>query len=349
MKAKAIILLAVLIVCAQAVQGRNNEHKSYRTFKTSVAVDPKLMIDHRFGNVTVVEWDKREIFFDVVIKSYAKSEKDAAYNIEMADMRLTNNGNVVRWTASADGLRGKDSSVEIDATVYVPADVAMDITASFGHVRLPEVHRNLTCNLKFGNLYAERLSGRKNKVSVQHGNINIDDMRQLDGTIAFGNVTLGNAGNMVLDSKHSNLKLGVVDTLRMEVTFGGVNIQSAGVCNASSSHSTVHISEVRNVLEMDNLKFGGLKVMKVLDGFSSVNINSSYSNVNIGVVPTASFHVDLSSSHGGVGINDLDADRVSAVKESFTVTHRGIVGKAANPVARITVRVGFGSVTLKRY
>jgi hypothetical protein len=171
-------------------------------------------------------------------------------------------------------------------------------------VELPTGSR-LTAETSAG---AVRSTGRLGATRIKSSMVDLDTTGDLWVRAMHGNVTVANAdGGVEITADHGQIRLGAI----------------AGDAVLKASHGTIILGECGGELEA-KLSYGDLDITKVLDSVTaktaygnislheistgSIQVESGYGQITIGVQAGVSAWLDLSSKDGRVR-NELDGDR----------------------------------------
>lgn len=197
-------------------------------------------------------------------------------------------------------------------------------------VELPTGSR-LTAELAVGNV---RTVGRLGATRIKNstGAVEVDTTGDLWLRAGHGNATVGTAeGGMELTADHGQIRVGAVagDAI-LKASHGTITVgQSGGDLDAKLSYGDL---EVTTALASVSAKtaYGSIQLGEVSSG--SVEVESGYGQVTIGVRPGVPAWLDLSSKDGRLR-NELDGDRAPDGSEQTVA---------------IRARTRFGDINIRR-
>lgn len=277
------------------------------TYSTPSPID--LAVDVQVGAIEVVAADRSDTVVTVSPTSPTKE----------ADRR-----GAAETTVDFDGRRLTVITPKPRFTVVGPKE-SVDV-----RVELPTGSR-LTAEIAFG---SARTTGRlgATRIKALGGGAHVDATGDLWVRAGHGNVS-GVAADGVVEvvADHGSIRLG----------------QVSGNAVLKASHGSVHVEEAAGDLEA-NLSYGDLEVTRALGsvvaktaygsirldevGAGSVEADSGYGEVSVGVRDGVPAWLDLASKNGRVR-NELEADRAP---------------DAAEQVVTVRVRTKFGDVNVRR-
>lgn len=294
-----------------------------KTYSKSYAVDgnDKLLIDNRFGKVTVNTWNKSEFKVDVEIKAFANNDDEAQKALDQVNIKDSKENSVVSFTTVIGNNGSKNSlwgnwtnhgKTVINYTVYMPAKNALTITNRYGNTILPDLDGKITINNSYGSLKAKSLTNADNVINVRYGSADIENLIGSD----------------------------------LDVTYGSLNLQSADKLNANVSYGSAKIGKVNNAGTI-NVKYGALKINDLGKSLKKLSINSSFSPVKLSSLANTNADFDVSVNMCGFnyddGINVVSQTPENSRSWSSTKTYKGHIGKG-NSDNIVVIKASYGSV-----
>lgn len=153
-----------------------------------------------------------------------------------------------------------------------------------------------------------RSSGRLGATRVKGSWAELDSTGDLWIRAMHGNVTVGNAdGDVEITADHGQIRIGTVTgDLTLKASHGSVQIDEAGgELDAKLSYGDLDITRARESVTAKTA-YGTIRVQEVSSG--SVQVESGYGQIDIGVTTGIPAWLDLSSKNGRVR-NELEGDR----------------------------------------
>lgn len=329
---------------------QDREAKMTKTLRTPISAEPKLYFQGRYTNLTVIYSDAQEMRAEaeVICRGGKQKNVDEALGSVYIDLKKT--GNTVYLSSGINGSLGNNTSVTIDIQLFLPADTRIELDSKYGNVRLPSLDRDLRCDLSYGNLSTENLTGSTNIVSVKYGSISMENTPRLDLTLSYGKLTAGDIGELKVNSRYSTLRVDNLNVIDISSQYDNLQLRKLDRLSATTAHSTIRIDELTGSIDIADLKYGGLEISKTYPEFSKINITSSYSNIKIGLMPECNFLFELSARYGSINIKDIELSesRISSTNNRHTY-HEGRVGASTPSGGNITINVSYGNIIFKKY
>ena len=311
----------------------NNIQDKIKNYSKSYPADgnDKLVIDNKYGRVTVNTWAKNEFKVDVQIKGYAKDDETAQKMVDAITVSDSKDGDVVSFRTNFNGNNTSNSiwklftnmnnnhKVEVNYIIYMPAKNALDIDNRYGATVLPDIDGKVSINSSYGSFEAKTLSHANNEIRVHYGSAHIESLNSCDLDVGYG-----------------SLDLGSVDKLTSNI-----------------SYSTIKIGKIKGSAEMNARYAGGIEIDELDKNFSSFSLNASYSSIKMGINNNATnADFDITVHYGGF---DYGSVPVEVTKKSPadsekgfhpTQNYKGHIGKGS-PDKMISIRSSYGGVTFE--
>ncbi|WP_448701029.1 hypothetical protein ACFGVR_02980 [Mucilaginibacter sp. AW1-3] len=201
--------------------------------------DDKVVIDNKWGKVTVNTWNKSEVKVEAQIRADAMETDEAQKLLDAVKIDDSKDGSTVSFTTKVEPTDGNNSwgwgtnngkpfvrKVYISYTIYMPSKNALQITNRFGGVELPDFDGKLTVNSTYGNFTAKKLSNTANEISSRNGATNIESLNGGQLKVQYGSLDLGTVENLNVDANVSAVKIGKIKSgATLNVKYGpGVQI-----------------------------------------------------------------------------------------------------------------------------
>jgi Putative adhesin len=195
-------------------------------------------------------------------------------------------------------------------------------------VELP-IGSRLTAETSSGGVHSV---GRLGATRVKSSMVELDSTGDLWVRAMNGNVTVAKAdGGVEITADHGQIRIGTVtgDAI-LKASHGSVTVgESSGDLEARLSYGDLEITKALASVEAKTA-YGSIQLSEVSSG--SVQVESGYGQVTVGVQPGVPAWLDLSSKNGHVR-NGLDGDRAPAASEQ---------------TVEVRVRTQYGDITIQR-
>lgn len=259
------------------------------TFSTPSPID--LAITLQVGRIDVVASDRSDTIVTVSPTSEGKAVDRRGADETKVDFdgeRLTITGPKPRFS-----IVGPTESV--DLVIELPSGSRFTADIPVGSVRT------------IGRLGATR-------VKASTGAVELDATGDLWVRAGHGNIIVGSAdGGIELIADHGQIRVGTVagDTI-MKSSHGNISVdECGGDLEAKLSYGDLEIGTARGSVSAKTA-YGSIQVQEVVNG--SIDLESGYGTLTVGVQPGVPAWLDLSSREGRVR-NELDGDRAPEADE----------------------------------
>jgi len=308
----------------------SNTQERIKNYSKSYSVDgnDKLAIDNKYGRVTINTWNKNEVKVDVQIKGSASDDETAQKLIDAISISDSKDGNVVSFRTNFGSGNSSMWSLfsnmndrhraEVNYTIYMPSTMSLDLRNRYGAVVLPSLSGKVVIDNAYGSLVAKGLTNPSNELNFRYYEVSIEELKGASLSLSYGSLKLGNVGR-----------------LDANVNYAPVDIEKL---NTSGTFS---------------LKYGGgIKIGEISKALKSLDIDSKYSSVNIGLKGDENFDFDVTVKYGSFNFDDnrlkITSKSPSDDEKGYhpTKNYRGYAGNS-NSNNKISINTTYQSVKLE--
>ena len=288
-----------------------------KNYSKSFTVNPhdKLQIDNLYGKISVNTWNRNEIKVDVQVKVAAKDDADAKKLLSKVSINNSKKGtnvlfktNIAKegvWTMISGNNKNVYRRVEINYNIFMPTRNVLDISNQWGVIELPDFEGKVVINCSYTNLFAQSLSNTA-EIHINNGDAKIAKLKMSDLNISYGNLSLGSADKLTAVVNFSSAKIGKINT--------------SGVIS---------------------MQYGtGLQIDDLDKNMKNLSVNSSFSNVQLGLSDTKNANFNVTVRNGSFSYNN-PAINVATKNPSDSTANNGEWQAAQNYKGQ----VGKGSTT----
>lgn len=197
-------------------------------------------------------------------------------------------------------------------------------------VELPTGSR-VTAELSVGSVRADGHLGAT-RIKAMTGSVELDGTEDLWMRAGHGSATVRSAdGNAEITADHGQIRVGTVTgDVSLKASHGSIDIEeSGGDLEAKLSYGDLIIARALGSVTAKTA-YGAIQLGEVSNG--SIQVESGYGEVTIGVRPGVSAWLDLSSKEGRVR-NELEGDSAPASSEQTVA---------------VRARTQFGNISVRR-
>jgi hypothetical protein len=277
------------------------------TFPTPTPID--LAIDLQVGAIDIVAGDRS----DTVVTVSPTSPSRAVDRRGAEETRVDFDGRRLTVTGPRPRLAWIGPTESVDVRVELPAGSRLTAEIASGALR------------STGRLGATR-------VKSSTGSVDIESAGDLWLRASHGNATVGSAAGAVeVTTDHGQIRIGsVAGDAILKASHGSVEVgESGGDLEAKLSYGDLQITAALASVAAKTA-YGSIQLGEVSSG--SIQVESGYGEVAVGVRPGVAAWLDLSSKEGRVR-NELDSDTAP--------------GEGEQSVA-VRARTQFGDIAVRR-
>jgi hypothetical protein len=343
------LLLFSLTLSAQEVTKKY--HKEY-----TAGVNTTLDISNKYGDVVVDTWDKNQVVIDVKVTVEMPNKERAQKLLDYIDVQFDQSGNDISAKTVIDskfnftGWGSGSRKFSIDYNIKMPSVTALTLSNKYGNTDLDDLQGLVNLDIKYGNLTASNLTRGNvkplNSLNLAYGKGSIDDAGWLDLTLRYcGNMDITNCQALLLDSKYSKLNIDKASSIVGESKYDNIKIEDITNFVIDNGYTGVSIGTLSKKLDY-NGSYGSLTVDRVPVGFESINVETRYMGVKLGIDESADYKLDAKVSYGGLKYNEDNFKNQKRIVENNSTEVSGVIGKEESPEAKVHVVSSYGSVRL---
>jgi predicted PolB exonuclease-like 3'-5' exonuclease len=150
---------------------------------------------------------------------------------------------------------------------------------------------------------------------------------------------------LLLDSKYSKLSVGEASSIVGESKYDNLKIDNINNLVLENGYTTVTIRQLTKKLTY-NGSYGSFSIDRVPAGFESVDLETHYMGVRIGIDESASYKLEAKVTYGSLKYNEDNFKNQRRIVENNSNEVSGTVGKEESPTAKVNVLASYGSVKL---
>lgn len=266
----------LMLVCSPSVLNAQVE----KVFEREIDTEPYsyLRIDHKFGRVECINWDKEALKVEVRIDGDQKSIENLKEYLEV-DFDV-NGKTILLSTNYKTGNLKRNGSVDI--SVMMPAEINLEIANSFGSTYIEHVLGDTDLDCSFGDLKCMQLDGESNNISNKFGNLEIEYIAKGDISSKNGNLEIVKAGYITVESMFGNTEIGAVKHLEIEGKNGHTEIEEVVNLEFEGAFGSLEVGEVSGSLDVEN-SYGSTNIHNLESSSESVSVISKFGTARIGV------------------------------------------------------------------
>ena len=352
-KLAILLLLVPSIVFANNDNGKKKHEKSKSINKTfDVNSNATLEIYNKYGDINVTSWDKNTVEIDVKIIVKGNDLDDVEDRLEKINVEFNASKSLVEARtfignkSSSWGFRKKSKNIsyKINYTVKMPVTNNVKLNNDYGSIRLDEVEGNAEINCDYGKVMLGDLKGNDSSINLDYcSSSSVDSMKDGDINVDYSKITIDKAGTVDLSTDYSTVKFRDVEDLTCSADYGGVEAENVSSASVSGDYTGFRFGTVTKRLKLRS-DYGSVRVKNLANGFESVDIDSEYAGIKIGIEPGTNFDFVIDLQYAGFKRSDSKVELYKSIVKNSKKYYEGIYGKGDSN-SKVTIKSEYGSVS----
>jgi len=355
LKSKLTLLLSiqllVIFTATSAVQEYSkNLHKDYPADQNTL-----LVIQNKFGNININNWDKNEVSIDVIIKVDYKNEEKAKELLNYLNVEFSQEGNTIKAITTIDEKFNKGSiswsndrkEFSINYEINMPKNIQIELINKYGSVFINEITGHSMIAVKYGNLKINKILRDNTKplaeIDLGYSDAKIDECGWLKVNMKYSKLEVEKSKALIVVSKYSKLYATKSSSIVCESKYDVYKIGSLSNFVTTAAYTDFKFDEITKKIEVEN-RYGGFSVGYIPKDFEMIDINNEYGSVKLGIDANASYQVIGNAKYGDIYYPSTG--RLSRIKESNELSIEGIVGSDLNTKTKVNIITKYGSINL---
>jgi hypothetical protein len=324
-------------------------HKEY------AAGTKTLEISNRYGDVVIQSWDKDQIIIDVKVTVEMPNRDRAQKLLDYIDVEFSEGFNAISAKTIIDDKFnftgwGDSRKFSIDYNIKMPVGTDLNLANKYGNTDIDELHGLMNLDIKYGNITAGKLTRGNvkplSKIYLAYGKGTIDETGWLDLTERYvGLMDITKSQAILLDSKYSKLTIGETSSMVGESKYDNIRIENINNLVLENGYTETNIGVLTKKLSYKG-SYGSFSVESIPAGFESIDVETHYMGVKLGIEESASFKLDAKVTYGGLKFNEDNFRNQRRIVENNSNEVSGTVGKDESPSSRVSILASYGSVRL---
>ncbi len=344
---KAGGIMMVLVFMTGNLQANKQVEKVIADQRFEVNQDAVVGIDHKFGDVTLKNWNENTVWVNVTAVMKEMSEEKAARLLEKIDVKVEGDREGVYITSNlSDKLfdNGKNK-LSVDINVYMPKSLKLDMEHMFGNAFVESVEGHAKISSQYGSIEIVALLGSDNELEIGFSDAEVKYIARGEVDVNYAEVDIKKAENLEINSEFSNVEIGQVDQLEIENEGGQISIGTVNVIEISTKLTDFEIRSLQKALEAET-EYGNLNVKGISREFESVSIDNNFGSVNLDFDSGTSFNLNADLEFCSLEYPENMATFTKKVSTTTDSMYEGVFGENKNPKATVKINSGFGGVAI---
>ncbi len=350
---KGVLLLTSLFIVAFTLNAQEVKKEYHKEF--NAGANTTLEINNRYGDVVIQSWDKDQVIIDVKVTIDMPNREKAERLLSYIDVEFSEDPNTISAkTVISDKFNftgwGDSRKFSIDYTVKMPVGTDLTLVNKYGNTDIDELKGFMNLDIKYGNLTAGKLMRGNVKplshISIAYGKGAIGEAGWLDLNLRYvGRMEINKSQALLLDSKYSKLAIGETSSIVGDSKYDNIRIDNINNLVLDNGYTETNIGVLNKKLEYSG-SYGSFTVDDIPSGFESLDVQTRYMGVRLGIQESADYKLDAKVSYGGIKYNEDNFKNHRRIVENNSTEIAGVVGNEESPAATVKVTASYGSVKL---
>ncbi|RLD44442.1 MAG: hypothetical protein DRI89_03150 [Bacteroidetes bacterium] len=305
-----------------------------------------LEVDHEFGKVICINWDKDVIAVKVTAKWKSSDESRIQKMIDKVELDVHGDrSEVVVHCKPGHKHSNGNNSLSLIVEIQMPKSISLELSQKFGFALIETVDGPADISSEYGSLQINELNNAQNDISIEFGNGSIKHLTAGDVDISYSEFKLETAGKVSLNSEFSNITVSQkAKTLSIELEGGNLTVKKVGELTLEAEYSNTEIDELYNSLSLES-EYGGVEINYVSPNFTSISIENDFGSVDLTIDEKASYIFEAKSEYGDINYPEKSATFSYKKSTSNGFTGQGKIGKG-EPKSTVSIESNYGSVSI---
>ncbi|MEW5845035.1 MAG: hypothetical protein AB1777_02090 [Bacteroidota bacterium] len=357
MKSFRVLPVVLLLLAATSVMAKVVPQTKEYSREFQVTDNTKLMVENKFGQINIQNWDKSAISIYVQVKVDNSNASRAKALLDAINVEFTQDGDIVKAIttfneefsrANRKLFQMSNDELSIDYTIKMPNNVDVQVENKFGDIYINELNSHLVVGLKYGNIKIDKLTRGDvepmNTINVSYGNATIVEANWVKTELKYGKLDVQKLVAGVVLSRYSKLSFANVSSLVLDSKYDKYEIGQINNLVGESGYTVFNIDKLNKKFSL-NAKYGDVKIASVSSTFESIGFEAAYTGLKASIPSGTSYVLSANVSFGKIEIGSVPS-RLNRIEGNTSVELSGVVGESANPKAKVTIDMKYGNATL---
>lgn len=348
---KILLLIFLIPLTISATEGKGKYTKNKVLKKEyNVNENATLTVSNKYGNIGIATWNENRIVIKVSITTNGDDEEKVEKRLEQIDVEFNGDTNyvsaktMIEKTSNSWSLWGKNNnvSIEINYLIQMPVTNNVDLNNDYGAITLDKLEGSSKINCDYGKITIGELWNTNNSINIDYTNKSTIE-RLEGGTINadYSTLHIEKGYRIKLNADYSHMSFGMVGVLDFNCDYGSLKIGDSGNVIGNSDYMHTTVEKLRGTGDFD-MDYGSLKINELGNELKELKVQSSYTQVKIGVQPTNNFTVNATLSYGNLKYGNGFTFNKEIVKTTSKY-YEGYYG--SNSGGTITLKSNYGNIT----
>ena len=299
----------------------------------------RLLIDNRYGKLTINTGDQSTVTVDITVKAKARTAANAQDLLDKVS--ITEPGDqatgISYKTIVGPGKSYSDKSeLSIDYVINMPRRHTATFINKYGDIEISNVDGKLEIDLQYGKLTTGTFRGNDKDIKVGYGSATIQSIETGSIAASYSKLSIIKAGDIQVSNQYEKTTIGTVRDLDVEQKYGNLVIGEVTKLKANAQFASMSVDKLLKSLQMNLRYCSRVKFGYVDSDVDNIRVQSSYSN--------QSYHFDKGTSLSGEIA--LTYGNLSDGTGTFSLSKTSADRTGNNTIYKVTAGSGRGNISL---
>jgi hypothetical protein len=295
-----------LLTFAGEVKGKYTKEKKINK-SYSVSPNAALAVKNKYGNVYVTTWDQNTTALDIVITVSGNDEDKVTKRLNSIDVDIDAAKDKVSATTTIGNFNGNNMSMEINYTIKIPKQGAVNINNQYGGIMLGKIYGESYLVCKYGDIKIDELNNRRNLIDIEYCDAaKVGYINNAKIHAKYSDINLTKAEFIAIDSDYTDVTMGNVDEVTYKSNYGDINITSGGKVFGVANYLNTKIGKLTDKLNLTS-NYSDINVLNIDPDVKGIWITTTYTTTKLTYGTNYPFDFEMNFNYGdmygGAGLN----------------------------------------------
>lgn len=347
-----LFILIPTVTYAGELKGKYTKTKTINK-EFTISNGGQVMLNNKYGSIDIETSNTDKVSLKIIITTSGNKESDVEEKLKTIDIEFEDSNSMVSaqtvfakhkksWSWFSYNTK---SSMDIRYIVKMPKSCDLTLNMDYGDVTIDNIDGDCNIDCDYGKIYLGNLNGKNNDINLDYSRgSSIEYINEGRINIDYSSIDIEKANIIDLNSDYSDTKIDRIDKLDFNCDYGNIAVDQANYINGNSDYVNLKFGLVKDKLTID-ADYGRLKVERMGPNFSSVDIDTEYTGVRVGVDSDSSFELIAVSRYSGISVPD-GFDYVRQIEKS---SKNYIEGTYNGSKGKMNITSQYGSVKIYKY
>lgn len=345
---KSIYLLAACLLLITGMPAANGQTvlKEKKFSGHFPASRGKLVIDNRYGKLTISTWDKNEVTVNITVTAKGTSSGHAQQLLDRISItEPPAQGSGIHYKTVIGNSTVTGGEFRIDYVVSMPRSHAAAFINKHGDIDLADMQGKLEIDLEYGSLKTAGIRGTDKDIRVGFGSATIPSIEAGSIRLLHSNLAIGNAGTIRVANQNGNTTINASRFLDIDQKYGDLRIGSANQLKGTVQYASMTVDKLLKSVQL-TIKYCTKAAFSYIGPeVSNIDVDASFSNLSYDFDRAASLSAEMTVSFGNVSSDWGASLNTGAARPGQAVVHRIKIGGGQGTMK---LNVGYGNIALRR-